>query len=354
MQLAIARNCSKSSDKPPRLSYQSSKSGYASPFMTNQYRTSPELPCSPATTAWLSCFLRLLLMACVLAYVPSSTARESMRYIHAAPEIPGDIRATYFWELLAAALETNRDKYGDYEVITYPTPMSHLRTLAELEAGDQGRVNVFVPATNPDLESNLTPVRLPVEKGLLGYRMFLIMPETQEKLDKVRNADDLRRFTIGQSKPWTDTKILEANHFQVSIGNDYTSLFMMLGSRRFDIFSRGIDEIAQEWRLQKNKVPGLTIEHSLILHYPMPRYYFFPKTEQGEKLARRLEDGLRRLASSGEFERRYQAYKQRMLADVDLSGRRVLEIPNPLLSSPIPLSDKTWWDDLSRELGRKK
>jgi hypothetical protein len=61
-----------------------------------------------------------------------------MRFVHAPPEVSGDQRASYFWELLAAALESNRHVHGDYEIASYPVPMSHARTIAEMEAGGQG------------------------------------------------------------------------------------------------------------------------------------------------------------------------------------------------------------------------
>ena len=68
-------------------------------------------------------------------------------------------------------------------------------------------------------------------------------------------------------------------------------------------------------------------------------------------MAQRIEDGLWRLRRSGEFERRYQAWKNLVLKDLELSGRIVLRLPNPELSPETPLADKYWWDDLASEVG---
>lgn len=292
----------------------------------------------------------LALAISLVSLISLAQAGEIMRFVHPSPEIAGDQRATYFWALLGAALESNRHLYGDYEIVGYPVPMNYARTVAEMSPGGQGRVNVFIPATNPDLESRLLPVRIPADKGLLGYRLFLIMPETQSRLDGVRTVEDLRKFTIGQGVPWADSRILEANGFKLLLANDYAGLFKMLEARRFDLFSRGIDEIQSEWQMQKENIPMLQIERTLILHYPMPRYYFVPRTKEGERMAERIEDGLRRLASSGEFDRRYAAYKRSVLGDLKLAGRRILQIPNPMFTPAIPYSDKRWWDDLASEL----
>ena len=277
-----------------------------------------------------------------------------MRFVYPPPEVKGDQRHLYYWELLAAALDSNRGKYGDYEVVPYDTPMNYARAVQELEAGDRGRVNIVARATSLELEERMRPIPLPLDKGLLGYRLFLIMPETQERLAQVRSLDDLRRFTIGQAIPWTDTKILQAGGFKLVLANDYEGLFKMLGARRFDLFSRGLNEIYGEWLAQRKNVPDMVIERNLVLHYPMPRYFFVPRTEQGARMAERIEDGLRRLAQSGEFERRYQAYKRSILADLNLAGRRVLRLHNPQLSPLAPTSDKFWWDDLAAELAPRK
>lgn len=296
----------------------------------------------------------LTLASLCLAVVAPAAANDPLHLIHPPPENVNDQRHTYYWELLEAALQANKDKYGDYKLTSYGTPMNFQRAVSELEAGDAGRVNIVARATNLDLESRLRPIPIPLDKGLLGYRLFLIMPETQARLDKVQTLDDLRQFSIGQASPWTDVKILQSANMKLVIADNYEGLFQMLGIRRFDLFSRGVNEIYPEWEAHRDKVPGITIEKNLILAYPMPRYFFVPKTPAGARIAERVEDGLRRLAKNGEFERRYQAYKKAVLADVNLAGRRVFRLPNSQLSDLAPKNEKFWWDDLATELAPAK
>lgn len=302
----------------------------------------------------MSVFLRFLFVIAGCCLALRAGMAETLRFVYPPPEIRGDQRHTYYWELLAAALEANRGKYGGYELTAYDTPMNFSRAVSEVESGDEGRVNIVARATNLELEARMRPVPIPLDKGLLGYRLFLIMPETQERLDQVRTVDDLRRFTIGQATPWSDVKIIQAAGFKLVLANDYEGLFKMLGARRFDLFSRGLNEIHGEWLSQREQVPGMVIERGLVLHYPMPRYFFVPRTKKGARMAERIEDGLRRLARSGEFERRYQAYKRAMVADINLAGRRIIHLPNPQLSPLAPIGEKIWWDDLAAELAPRR
>jgi hypothetical protein len=293
-----------------------------------------------------------MLLAGLLVPAGAHAAAEVMTFNHPPPENAADQRHTYYWDILEAALKATLAKYGDYRITTYPTPMNFQRAAAEVEAGQKGRLNIVARATNPDLERRLRAIPLPLDKGLLGYRLFLIMPDTQDRLDeKVRNINDLKQFSIGQASTWTDARILEDNHFRTVLADSYEGLFQMLGARRFDLFSRGVIEIASEWRAHKDQIPGLAIEKQLILAYPMPRYFFVPRTDEGARMAARLEEGLRLMAKSGEFNRLYNRYKKLMLRDVNLSGRTVFRLTNTQLSDKAPpLNDPFWWDKLAAEL----
>lgn len=275
---------------------------------------------------------------------------ETMNFVHPPPEAAGDERHLYYWQILEAALSSNREQFGDYTVKAFDTPMTFQRASAEVGSGS-GRVNIVSRATNLDLEKRLRPIRIPLDKGLLGARMFLVMPEVQARLDQVGTLDELRRFTIGQSSAWSDVRILQEAGFKLVLTDAYLPLFGMLGAGRFDLFSRGAIEIESEWRANRENVPGLTIEKKFLLYYPMPRYFFVPRTVDGERMAMRIEDGLQRLRRSGEFERRYQAWKKLVLKDIPLGGRTIFRLPNPELSPETPLADKYWWDDLSSETG---
>ena len=283
----------------------------------------------------------------LLLFVFGAASAEPMRFVYPPPEAPGDERHLYYWQLLAAALSSNRDKYGDYSATPFAVSMTFQRGVVEVESGGS-RVNIISRATNRDLEKRLLPVRIPLDKGLLGARLFLIMPETQPRLDQVKTLADLRRFTIGQSSSWSDVRILQSAGFKLVLADAYLPLFSMLAARRFDLFSRGAVEIEAE--LASHRALGLMIERRVLLYDPMPRYFFVPRTPEGERMAQRIEDGLWRLRRSGEFERRYQAWKKLVLKDLELSGRTVFRLPNPELSPATPLADKYWWDDLASEL----
>lgn len=291
--------------------------------------------------------LRQLLVTLLLA-CPLWVQAQTMRYVYPPPESGSDTRLNYYWELLQAALDETVPQWGPYALQASPKVMNAGR--AELLLSAATDISVMARTTSIARESTLRPIRIPLDKGLTGYRLFLIKSDTQAWADPVRTLPQLQALSIGQGATWVDSDILRANGFRVVTAPTYELLLPMLDSGRFDLFSRGVNEISQELAVGRQTFPALTIERKLLLYYPLPRYFFFPRTPEGERLAQRAEAGLRVLIKNGKFERRYQAFKKSILSDINLGGRRVFSIPNPLLPKDTPLADRSLWDTLEPEL----
>jgi hypothetical protein len=184
---------------------------------------------------------------------------------------------------------------------------------------------------------------IPVYKGLVGYRLLLIRCSQQSRFDDVRSVADLKSLSFGQNFTWDDVDILRANGFTVEAGEDFEGLFQMLMRNRFDVFPRGIGEINREVVEHAALYPDLCIEKGLMIHYPLPIYFWFSRTSKGEGLAARLEEGLRMMVADGSFDMIFWKYNRAALQGLDLDRRRVLELANPLLPPDTPLSDTRLW-----------
>jgi hypothetical protein len=267
---------------------------------------------------------------------------EPMRYIYPPPLSASDTRYNYHWELLRAALEKTKGKYGPY-VIGHEMIMNERR---QMQALASGQITVMVQAASRQFEHEFTPVRIPLDKGLIGYRVFLIDKADQPKFTAVKTLDDLRKFTVGQGAGWQDGQVWRANGFRVVEGESYDGLFGMLLSHRFDFFSRGIVEVIDEYQKRKDKMPQLHIEETICVYYPWPFYFYFPKTEYGRKLAARVQEGLLAVfADKSVFNPLFLKYHGAALKMHDLKYRKLFVLKNPLLSPETPLNDKRLWYD---------
>lgn len=289
----------------------------------------------------------ILLMYCVLGLWPGGSMAQ-MRYIHPPPESVHDHRMDYYWRLLEAALHATEPTWGPYEVAPSKQEMNSDR--AQLLLSKSDAVTVIARTTSVERENALRPLRIPLDKGLTGYRLFLIQKPLQSRTLRVKTLKDLQAFRIGQKSMWVDVEVLQRAGLNVVGSLDYESLFRMLPAGRFDMISRGINEIQLEWETHSASNPDLAIERHILLYYPLPRYYFFAPTPEGARLAQRVGEGLALLRTNHEFDRLYNAFKREVLSGIELQGRQLIRIPNPTLPPQTPLDNPTYWDTLRAEL----
>jgi len=290
----------------------------------------------------------LLTFIVILSLMPTRTiASTPMRYIYSAPESSLDRRYVYHWDILKTALEKTKAQYGPY-VMQPSTFMTEKRQAFEMRKAT-GKLNVMYLSTTPDLERDLIPVRIPVDKNLGGYCVFLIRKDEQARFKSVRTLDDLRHFTYGLGLGWIDVGILANNHLKVVSGSNYDGLFYMLANRRMDIFLRAAVEVLDEYDERKAKIPNLCIEDSLILYYPLPMYFWFPKTAEGRKMADRVREGMLKMIDDGTYNRIFFAYQGYKIERLHLKSRRIFKIDNPYLGPQTPFGDKRLWFDPIRD-----
>lgn len=277
----------------------------------------------------------------------AETARSVMRYVYHPPESPLDHRYAYQWEILRTALERTRDAYGPY-VMEASEWMTEKRQAFEMRNAT-GRLTVMYLSTTPEFERDLIPVRIPVDKNLGGYCVLLIRKGDQARFDAVKSSDDLRQFAYGLGLGWVDVDIFRHDGFRVVTGSDYDGLFRMLVNRRFDAFPRAVVEVLDEYAERKGEMPELAIERGLILYYPLPMYFWFPKTDEGRRMAGRVREGMMRMIEDGTYDRIFFAYQGEKVKQLDLRHRRVFRIPNPMLGPETPFDDKRLWFDPTKD-----
>jgi hypothetical protein len=220
--------------------------------------------------------------------------------------------------------------------------LTQARSIAEVQKGRQN--SVFWTVTSKEREQNLRPIRVPLFKGLLGYRLLVIRMEDVQAFAGINTLAELGKLSAGQGAQWPDTNILLANQLPVVRGLSRESLYKMLLGKRFDYFPRGITEIVAEGELIPDR--GLMIEPHLMLHYPSAMYFFVNK--ENRELAGRLERGLAQLMDSGEFDRLFYSLPRVQWATQLLSKRQhvILELKNPDLPAETPLGESRYWISL--------
>lgn len=257
---------------------------------------------------------------------------------------PEDHRHDYVMSLLQLALNKTVDEYGGFELVHSDVPTEQARSLRMVKDGNG--MDLAWSMTSVKREQDLLPIRVPLHKGLLGYRVFIIDPGLQPYFSRVRSLRDLKFFKAGQGHDWPDTIILRRNGLPVVVSPRYHLCFDMLSKQRFDYFPRGLIEPWSELEQYNNL--NLAVEKTLLLRYPAPIYFFVNRKNQA--LANRIYKGLNMALDDGSFDEIFYNHPQVVEAfrKSQLKKRRILDLVNPLLPAETPLDDKRLWIDLEK------
>lgn len=246
------------------------------------------------------------------------------------------------YQVLQMALDKTRAEYGAYH-LTLSRPMEQGRVMIELTKNKSVHLANFAPTS--ERETKLLPIRIPVTKGLLGYRVCLIRKGTEFKFKGIHSIYDWKKqgLRIGQGTHWPDTAVLEGNNLKVEKSVKYTPLFEMLAKGRFDCFSRSVSEVLPE--LEKHRAEGITLDNKLALVYRLPSFFFVSR--QNPQLAQRLQKGLKSILADGSFDSFITSSYGPQLKILGMKQRQPIYLDNPYLSKETKeiTKDPTLWLD---------
>jgi ABC-type amino acid transport substrate-binding protein len=282
---------------------------------------------------WIMWMVSRLLACSLLVWHGAAVGAEVIRI--PKPEFEGDRRSDYSFQLLQLALS----KVGtEYRMQAAQVAMNQERAVLEIEA--RRTIDVVAMPSSAEREARLLPIRIPIHRGALGWRIGLIRKGEQELLATVNTLEDLKGVRLAQGRGWPDTKILQANGISVITAPRDEGLFQMLEAKRFDYFPRSVMEI---WDEQANNADTLVVEPHLALHY----YYdsYFMVNRKNTRLAQDIRDGLERAILDGSFDKLFQQYFGERIRKAHLETRTVIELQNPLLTPETPSNRPELWYD---------
>jgi hypothetical protein len=283
---------------------------------------------------WCIVFAFISLLA---ALATAEQVRIPVKVQGTALEQPSD----YFTTLLVMALNASKTDDEVIDIVFSPRDYSQARWINMLE--NDSSDFVIWTMTNKEREQQLRPIRIPLFKGLFGYRVLLIRKHEQARFDQIKKRQDLAKFLGGQGTHWPDTLIMQANGLRVTTAETTESLFRMINAKRFDYFPRGVSEAWFE--LLQRKETRLKVENDLLIYYPSAIYFFVNKNN--EALAQRIENGMEILIDNGKFDQFFYNHPRVSSGLERLKGRRIIPLKNPYLPVETPVNNPRYWIDLS-------
>lgn len=245
------------------------------------------------------------------------------------PKSESDVRYSYYLGLLKLSLDKTSSKYGSYKFETEFADVTRQR-LATYLADGSSYVDVIWTGTNIQREEIMLPVRIPLLKGLKGYRLLIINKEREKDFDKITNINDLKKLVGIQGVDWPDKDILLASGFKIETNPNYNGMFLMVHNNRVDYFPRAINEPFDELKLRPDL--NLTIAKKIMIYYPLPNY-FFVNIKKAD-LRNRIEEGLNIAIKDGSFDKLFYNHpsNKEVFQKVNFKNIKIFNIENHYLT----------------------
>ena len=256
---------------------------------------------------------------------------------------PRDLQAPsylYFTGLLEKALRKAANGREVPQLVT-TIEMAEDRMLRELRAGR--RIDIFWFGGTEERARGLIMVPVPLERGLMGYRKFIIRKERVAEFDAIKSLGDISQLKACQGAQWSDTDIMHAASLRLVTSVNYESLFKQLDAGRCDYFSRGIHQGEKELLQRAEAYPDLMVYEPLILHYPLGSHFFVHS--KNKALAVWLQEGLEKMIDDGELIAylKEHEYTSGAFPLVDDNVSQLLMVSNPYLPSSSDEKNPRYW-----------
>jgi len=142
-----------------------------------------------------------------------------------------------------------------------------------------------------------------------------------------------------QGIAWPDTKILQANGFNVVTARDYTEAKNIIVAKQADFFPRSVIEIDQE--IGQNTYRSLSYRKDIAVQYPSAMYFFVNK--RNVTLAKLIETGLQRAIEDGSFDALFIEHFAEILERMHINDVQYFKLNNPLLPPLTPIDNPSLW-----------
>ncbi|MDO6422551.1 diguanylate cyclase [Saccharophagus degradans] len=206
-----------------------------------------------------------------------------------------------------------------------------------------GKLDVFWAGMSPSLEETLLPIRIPIFKGLIGHRIFVIKAGDEKKFSHITTLQQLKQLTAGQGQFWGDTAILENAGLPVTKAVKGDNLWSMLDEKRFDYLALAIHEPWTE--LQRRSNLSLAVEQNILLIYPFAMYFYV--SPKNTLLYEQIKTGMNIAIEDGSYDELLfnSPMIREALALANVSTRRIIRIDNKTMHPNTPIHIKHYWFD---------
>ena len=193
----------------------------------------------------------------------------------------------------------------------------------------------MMPATPTRLrlveQGKLRMVPIPLDRGLLGWRISLLLSAQRDKLAQVHSISDLAHFSMGQNVGWMDVEIYRTAGIPTKEIKHWSNgeFAEQMEAGFLDLFPLGLEETLNYFLPHfQQHYPQLTVDPYILVRYPWFRFVWVAPGPETDALYQALQTGFDRIVANSQFLRVWSKHRHPPEARF-FRERTIIDIANP-------------------------
>lgn len=220
------------------------------------------------------------------------------------------------------ALQKAAPEYGEFKL----TPVvidSQAHAMSALQ--NHETIDLAVAATDKTWEASLLPIYIPLDKGLLGFRVCVIKPTQRPLFANIVSVADLKshQIKLGVVESWPDRFVYQHYNLHTVTTKALPDLYDKLYGNDLNCISRSVFEVDNELVHH----PEFMVEENLAFVYPSADIIYVSLTKP--KLKEAIEYGLKRAIDDGSYEALFNKLYGDVLKRHAFYYRKMIIMHNP-------------------------
>lgn len=246
---------------------------------------------------------------------------------------------SYSFRMLEEVCLIIKRDFGGCNLEPVHVPMLQQRQLKSL---NQKKLDIVWTVTTTEREKNYRPIRIPLTKGFIGYRIATTNQKTKHQFNHPKNLPAIKKLHAAQGHDWPDSIILRKNGFTVFETTLVDKIYHNVGRNIYDYTLRGLLETYANNTTVNGK--ALHIDENLLFRYRSAIYYFV--RHEDEELANKIQHALLALIKNGTFDKVFYEFNDHrtIINNAKLDQRHIIELQNDVDFSLIPSGFSPWYE----------
>ena len=199
----------------------------------------------------------------------------------------------------------------------------------------------MMPATPQRLElvrqGKLRMIPVPLDRGILSYRLNILLEKQKDILANVCEPKDLYTFVIGQNEGWMDVEIYRAAGIPTKEVRNWSDgqFAEQMEAGFIDLFPLGLEETMTFFLPHFRKTyPQLTVDEHILVRYPWFRFVWVSPSPDTDELYDALVRGFNAIVQDGTFLSLWNRHRTEPNAKI-FTSRRIIDVGNPFYGDDI-------------------